>query len=92
MNFNVNEMSYLCLGMWTRTTSQVLKRYEDLNVNVTVYESRLQSMYMTVQSFRDGLDLTYRWAEATQKSMFKMTEVSSEIEILIRQVREIKVQ
>ena len=68
-----------------------MKRYEELCINVVNFESRLQSLHMTVQNFKDGLDLTYKWADATQQSMQKMTVVSYEIEILIRQVREIKV-
>lgn len=68
-----------------------MKRYEELSVNVVNFESRLQSLYMTVQNFKDGLELTLKWADATQQSMQKMTVISYEVEILIRQVREIKV-
>uniref|UniRef100_A0A7M5WLK9 KASH domain-containing protein n=1 Tax=Clytia hemisphaerica TaxID=252671 RepID=A0A7M5WLK9_9CNID len=78
-------------GTWLRTTISVMKRYEELCINVVNFESRLQSLHMTVQNFKDGLDLTYKWADATQQSMQKMTVVSYEIEILIRQVREIKI-
>ena len=69
----------------------VMKRYEELSVNVVNFESRLQSLFVTVQNFKDGLELTLKWADATLQSMLKMTVVSYEIEILIRQVREIKV-
>lgn len=68
-----------------------MKRYEELSINVVNFESRLQSLFVTVQNFKDGLELTLRWADATLQSMLKMTVVSYEIEILIRQVREIKV-
>lgn len=68
-----------------------MKRYEELSTNVVNFESRLQSLFVTVQNFKDGLELTLRWADATLQSMLKMTVVSYEIEILIRQVREIKV-
>lgn len=78
-------------GIWIRTTTSVVKRYEELSTNIVNFEGRLQSLYITVQNFQEGVDLTYKWAEATQQSMLKMTVVSYEIEILIRQVREIKV-
>ena len=78
-------------GMWIRTTASIIKRYEDLCVNVVNYESRLQSLYITVHNFKEGIDLMYKWATNTHSSFSTLTTVSYEIHILIQQVREIKV-
>ena len=77
--------------MWVRTTTSIIKRYEDLSINIINYESRLQSLYITVQNFKEGVDLMYKWAESTSVTIDRMTIVSYEIHILIRQIREIKV-
>ena len=78
-------------GMWIRTTASIIKRYEDLCVNVVNYESRLQSLYITVHNFKEGIDLMYKWATNTHSSFSTLTTISYEIHILIQQVREIKV-
>lgn len=77
--------------MWIRTTTTIVKRYEDLSVNIVDLESRLQSLYITLHNFKEGVDLMYKWADATTQSMDKMTIISLEIHILIRQIRELKV-
>ena len=79
------------LGMWIRTTASIIKRYEDLCINVVNYESRLQSLYITVHNFKEGIDLMYKWATNTHSSFSTLTTISYEIHILIQQVREIKV-
>ena len=77
--------------MWIRTTNSIIKRYEDLSGNIVDLESRLQSLYVTLHNFKEGVDLMFKWADATQQSMDKMTLISNEIHILIRQIRELKV-
>ena len=64
------------LGMWVRTTTSIIRRYEELCINIVNFESRLQSLYMTVQNFKEGIDMMYRWSEATYQSMDKMTMYS----------------
>lgn len=72
-------------------TSSVVSRYEDVTSHVTELQQRLQSLYMAVHNFREGVDLMYRWTDTTQQSMNNMTLVSNQIHILIRQIRELKV-
>ena len=89
-HFCVLDCDYF-LGMWIRTTASIIKRYEDLCINVVNYESRLQSLYITVHNFKEGIDLMYKWATNTHSSFSTLTTISYEIHILIQQVREIKV-
>ena len=77
--------------MWLRTTTSVIKRYENLSINTVNFESQLQSLYITVQNFVEGVEVMFKWGESTRASIKKMNSVSSDIYILIQQVREIKV-
>lgn len=83
---------FVFLGMWIRTTTSIIKRYEDLCVNIINYESRLQSLYITVHNTKEGVELLTKWGNNTLVSFTSMTIVSYEIHILIKQVRELKVK
>ncbi|XP_065668233.1 dystonin isoform X8 [Hydra vulgaris] len=78
-------------GMWLRTTTSVIKRYENLSINTVNFESQLQSLYITVQNFVEGIEIMFKWGESSYVSLKKMSPISSDIFTLIQQVREIKV-
>ena len=74
-----------------RTTATLVKRYDELTVNFVGFNSRLQTVLITVQNFKDGADSMMKWSEQTKKIFERMTTVSFEIYILQQQIKEIKV-
>ncbi|XP_065062306.1 titin-like isoform X4 [Rhopilema esculentum] len=77
-------------GTWIRTTTAIAKRFEEVKVNFSGLNSRLQTVLVTVQNFKDGLDSMYKWSEQTKKTFERMTAVTFDIYILQQQIREIK--
>ena len=79
------------LGTWTHTTISIVKRFEEVNINITSLISKFQTVLVTVQNFKDGIDSMAKWCEQTKKMFERLTAVSFDIYILQQQIREIKV-
>eukprot|EP00794_Sanderia_malayensis_P004519 gene4519-5115_t len=77
-------------GTWIRVTTTLVKRYEELTINITSYYSKLQTVLITVQNFKDGVDSMLKWSEQTKKTFDRMITVSFEIYILQQQIKEVK--
>ena len=82
---------YFFLGVWIQTTSSIVKRFEEVTINITSLSSKLQTVLVTVLNFKDGLDSMHKWCEQTRKMFERLTTVSFDIYILHQQIREIKV-
>ena len=87
----VSERLPVYLGTWIRTTSTIVKRFDDVNVNISSLSSKLQTVLVTVQNFKDGVESMNKWCEQTRKTFERMTTVSFDVYILQQQIREIKV-
>ena len=68
-----------------------MKRFEEVNINITSLSSKLQTVLVTVQNFKDGVESMNKWCEQTRKTFERLTTVSFDIYILQQQIREIKV-
>ena len=69
-----------------------MKRYEELTVNISGFTSKLQTVLITVQNFKDGVESMFKWSEQTKKTFERMTAVTFDIYVLQQQIREIKVR
>ena len=74
-----------------RTTASIVKRFEDVTVNITSLNSKLQTVLVTVQNFKDGVESMSKWCEQTRKMFERLTTVSFDIYVLQKHIREIKV-
>ena len=89
---NLNVFYLLFRGAWIRTTASIVKRYEELTVNISGFTSKLQTVLITVQNFKDGVESMFKWSEQTKKTFERMTAVTFDIYVLQQQIREIKVR